>query len=153
MPSTAKGCGQYVNSMLAVEDAKRRGFDEAILLNQEGNISEGSGQNIFYISNNTLFTNDEKSSILLGITRDSIIQISKDLNYEVIIKNIKQEDLLNADEVFFTGTASEVTPICKIDQELINYGKPGEITLKLQKKYFEAIHGKYSKFSAWLTSI
>ena len=92
MPSTAKGCGQYMNSMLAVQDARSKGFDEAILLNQEGNISEGSGQNIFYVNNKTLFTNDEKSSILMGITRDSIIKLAKEIGYGTIIKEIKLED-------------------------------------------------------------
>ena len=153
MPSTAKGCGQYMNSMLAVQDAREKGFDEAILLNQEGNISEGSGQNIFYVKNSSLYTNDHKSSILLGITRDTIIKLTKELGYDVSIKDIKLDDLLNADEVFFTGTASEVTPICKIDDYIINSGKPEQLTLLLQKHYFKAIHGDYDKFSNWLTFI
>ena len=153
MPSTAKGCGQYMNSMLAVQDAKARGFDEAILLNHEGKISEGSGQNIFYVKNNELFTNDKSSSILLGITRDCVITLAKELGYCVTIKDIEISDLINADEVFFTGTASEVTPICNIDKKIINSGKPGEITLQLQTHYFKAINGDYEKFSTWLTHI
>ena len=153
MPTTAKGCGQYMNSMLAVQDAKSKGFDEAILLNQEGYISEGSGQNIFYVKDNDLFTNDEKSSILLGITRDCIIKLAENFNYSVIIKHISKDDLINADEVFFTGTASEVTPICKIDNNIIGSGKPGKNTLFLQKQYFKAISGENKKFKHWITYI
>ena len=153
MPTTAKGCGQYMNSMLAVQDAKSKGFDEAILLNQEGYISEGSGQNIFYVKDNDLFTNDEKSSILLGITRDCIIKLAENFNYSVIIKHISKDDLINADEVFFTGTASEVTPICKIDNNIIGSGKPGKNTLFLQKQYFKAISGENKKFKNWITYI
>ena len=153
MPSTAKGCGQYMNSMLAVQDAKLKGFDEAILLNQEGYISEGSGQNIFYIKDKNLFTNDEKSSILLGITRDSIIKLAKEFGYSIIIKNISSNDLINADEVFFTGTASEVTPVCKIDDNIIGTGKPGPETLFLQNQYFKSINGQNQKFENWLTYI
>ncbi len=153
MPSTAKGCGQYMNSMLAVQDAKLKGFDEAILLNQEGYISEGSGQNIFYIKDEKLFTNDENSSILLGITRDCIIKLAKEFGYSITIKNISTNDLVTADEVFFTGTASEVTPVCKIDDNIIGTGKPGGITLFLQEQYFKTINNQNKKFNNWLTHI
>ena len=115
MPAIAKGSGHYLNSMLAVTDAKKRGFDEAILMNEDGFIAEGSGQNIFIVKNGKIYTNDEKSSILLGITRDSLIQICSNIGIDVIIENLTMDSLLNADEVFFSGTASEVTPVCSVD--------------------------------------
>ena len=152
MPSTAKASGQYMNSLLAVTDARQRGYDEAILLNSEGNISEGSGQNIFYLKDGTLHTNDEKSSILLGITRASIIQICNDQDIPVEVHNFNLEDLLVADEVFFTGTASEVTPIKSIEDNLISNGEPGEITLNLKKSYMDIVHGRNSKYIHWLSS-
>ena len=133
MPSTAKASGQYMNSLLAVRDARTKGFDEALLLNEDENIAEGSGQNIFYVKNGELFTNDEKSSILMGITRETIIDIASDIGIKTNITNLTLEDTLNADEAFFSGTASEVTPIKSIDNELIADGNPGEITLKLRK--------------------
>ena len=153
MPSIAKGSGHYMNSMLAVTDAKKRGFDEAILMNEDGFISEGSGQNIFIIKDGKLYTNDEKSSILLGITRDSLIQISSNIDLEVHIENLSLEKLLNADEAFFSGTASEVTPICSVDDNVIGDGNPGEITMKLQNIYMDIVRGKNSSYEHWLTMI
>ena len=153
MPTTAKASGQYLNSLLAVTDARQRGYDEAILLNSEGNISEGSGQNIFYLKNGVVHTNDEKSSILLGITRSSIIQICNDLNIPVEVHNFNLEDLLVSDEVFFTGTASEVTPIRSIEDNLIGDGDPGEITLKLRKSYMDIVNGEDSNYSNWLSRV
>ena len=153
MPSTAKASGQYMNSLLSVTNARERGYDEAILLNDEGNISEGSGQNIFYIKDNVIHTNDEKSSILLGITRSSIIEICEILDFKVEIHDFKLEDLVNADEVFFTGTASEVTPIRSIDDQLISKGEPGPITLKLRHYYMDIVLGKNRSFNKWLTPI
>ena len=153
MPAIAKGSGHYLNSMLAVTDAKKRGFDEAILMNEDNFISEGSGQNIFIVKDGTVYTNDEKSSILLGITRDSLIKICSDINIDVIIKNMSMDDLLKADEVFFSGTASEVTPVCSVDEHMIGNGKPGETTLKLQKMYMDIVRGKNDAYSHWLTII
>ena len=153
MPSIAKASGQYMNSLLSVTNARERGYDEAILLNDEGNISEGSGQNIFYIKDSIIHTNDEKSSILLGITRSSIIEICQILDFKVEIHDFKLEDLVNADEVFFTGTASEVTPIRSIDDQLISNGEPGPITLKLRNYYMDIVFGKNRSFNKWLTPI
>ena len=153
MPSIAKGSGHYLNSMLAVTDAKKRGFDEAILLNEEGFIAEGSGQNIFIVKNGEIYTNDEKSSILLGITRDSLIKISSNLNIKVHIENISLEQLNNADEAFFSGTASEVTPIRSVDDNIIGIGKPGPITLKLQSLYMDIVRAKNNDYDDWLTII
>ena len=153
MPSTAKASGQYMNSMLSVTDARQRGYDEALLLNSEGNVAEGSGQNIFYVKNNTVYTNDENSSILLGITRASIIEICNELNIPVEIRNFNLEDLLVADEIFFTGTASEVTPIKSLQDNLVSNGEPGKITLKLREYYMDVVNAKNNKFLSWLSPL
>ena len=151
MPSTAKASGQYMNSMLAVTDARSRGYDEAILLNSEGNLAEGSGQNLFYVKNNIVHTNDEKSSILLGITRETILKICEDLDIKTMVHSFTLEDILSADEVFFTGTASEVTPIRSIEDNLISNGTPGDITLLLRKSYMDIVLGKNNSYSNWLS--
>ena len=153
MPAIAKGSGHYLNSMLAVTDAKKRGFDEAILMNEDGFIAEGSGQNIFIVKNGKIYTNDEKSSILLGITRDSLIQICSNIGIDVIIENLTMDSLLNADEVFFSGTASEVTPVCSVDEHTIGNGFPGQTTLKLQKIYMDIVRGNNDSYNNWLTII
>ena len=153
MPAIAKGSGHYLNSMLAVTDAKKRGFDEAILMNEDGFIAEGSGQNIFIVKNGKIYTNDEKSSILLGITRDSLIQICSNIGIDVIIENLTMDSLLNADEVFFSGTASEVTPVCSVDEHTIGNGSPGQTTLKLQKIYMDIVRGNNDSYNNWLTII
>lgn len=152
-PTSAKASGQYLNSMLAVQDARERGYDEALLLNQNGNIAEGSGQNIFIVKDNKVITNGENASILMGITRETIIQLSKDMGIEVQIIDITQEMLLNADEAFFTGTASEITPIASIDDVPFGDGTPGQITLQLKEKYLNIIHGRDSQYSHWLTLV
>jgi branched-chain amino acid aminotransferase len=151
MPTTAKASGQYVNSLLAVRDAFDRGYEEAILLNAEGDIAEGSGENIFVVRGGRIITNDEHSSILLGITRDAVMQIARDLGYEVVIGKLKLEDLLSADEAFFTGTAAEVTPIREIDGKNIGVvAAPGPVTQKLQEEYLAAIQGRSPKYRSWL---
>ena len=152
-PPSAKASGQYMNSMLAVQDARDKGYDEALLLNQQGNIAEGSGQNIFIVKNEKIYTNDVNSSILMGITRSTIIQISKDLHYSVEISDLTEEMLMNADEAFFTGSATEVTPIATVNDIPIGSGKPGSITLKLKGLYSRIVHGKESRYDNWLTFV
>ncbi len=152
-PTTAKANGQYLNSMLAVQDARNRGFDEALLLNMEGNIAEGSGQNLFLVKDGTAYTNDEKSSILLGITRETVIQICGDLGIPVEIGVLTKEMLLEADEAFFTGTATEVTPIREVDDHTIGMGKPGPVTTRLRALYFDIIQGRRPEYRHWLTYI
>ena len=152
-PPSAKASGQYLNSMLAVKDARNRGYDEALLLNQEGYIAEGSGQNIFIVKDKKIFTNGINASILMGITRSSIIQISRDLNYSVEITDLSEEMLLNADESFFTGSATEVTPIATVNDRPIGNGKPGSITLELKDLYSQIVHGKESRYNNWLTFV
>ena len=150
-PTTAKASGQYLNSLLAIQDAKEKGFDEALLLNMEGDIAEGSGQNLFLVRDGALYTNDETSSILLGLTRDTVMQLARDLDIPVNINPLTLDDLRSADEAFFTGTASEVTPIRELDGHPIGAGKPGPITTRLSELYFDLIKGKRPEYRHWLT--
>ena len=152
-PPSAKASGQYMNSMLAVQDARDRGYDEALLLNQQGHIAEGSGQNIFIVKDNIIYTNGESASILMGITRSSIIQLCKDLQYSIKITDLTKEMLINADEAFFTGSATEVTPIASVDDTLIGNGKPGTITLELKELYSRIVHGKERQYINWLSYV
>tara|TARA_Y100000588_G_C14231694_1_gene915584 strand:- start:1258 stop:2202 length:945 start_codon:yes stop_codon:yes gene_type:complete len=151
MPTTAKASGQYMNSLLSVTEAKNRGYDEAILLNADGNVAEGSGQNLFYVKDNIIHTNDETSSILLGITRDSVLTICENLNIETKIHSFSLEDLLSADEVFFTGTASEITPIRSIEDNLISNGEVGSLSLKLRDYYMNIVLGNNDEYNDWLS--
>lgn len=153
MPTTAKACGQYINSILAVRDAVNRGFDEALLLDTQGFIAEGSGENIFVVRNGEIFTNDERHSILLGITRDAVIKIARDLDFKVNVGPLSLPELLEADEAFFTGTAAEVTPIREVDGTLINGGSRGPITETLQNVFFSATSGRHELYRSWLTFV
>src|ERR1700730_8745169 len=142
MPTTAKACGQYLNSMLALKEAVSRGFDEALLLDVHGNIAEGAGENIFLVKDGRLLTNDEQSSILLGITRNSVIQIAGELGYTVDVGLLRLDDLWSADEAFFTGTAVEITPICEVDGTIIGNGRKGLVTAEIQRAFFDVTSGK-----------
>ena len=153
MPTTAKACGQYVNSTLAVRDAVKRGYDEALLLDSEGHIAEGSGENLFIVIDRRLLTNDERHSILMGITRDAVIRIAGDLGYEVQTGPLGLEDLLRADEAFFTGTAAEVTPIREVDGTLIGVGARGPVTQEIQEVFFAATEGRDERYQDWLHSV
>lgn len=156
MPALAKACGQYVNSILAVQDAVERGFDEALLLNAGGNIAEGSGENIFLLQHGKtpqdgkLVTNGESDSILLGITRDCVLQFARDLGWQVEIRSFSLEDLLESDEAFFTGTAVEVTSISEVDGLPIGGGRRGPLTETIQKLFAEATSGKNAHYRDWL---
>ncbi len=150
LPTIAKANGQYLNSMLAAKDAKSKGYDEALLLNQEGTIAEGAGQNIFLVKDHVLYTNEEDSSILMGITRDTILELAKEKRIDIKIGRVSLGQLFQADEAFFTGTASEVTPICEVDKREIGHGKPGPITKDLQKSYLDIIYGKSEGYDRWL---
>jgi len=153
MPTTVKACGQYINSILAVKEAVSRGFDEAILCNVDGSLAEGSGENLFFVKNGIVFTNDQSGSILLGITREAVIQIALDLGYPVRIQPLQLEDLLNCDEAFFTGTAAEVTPIREIDATSINDGRRGPVTSDIQTAFFAAVAGRDEKYAHWLHAV
>ena len=144
--------GTYINSTMALHEALSKGADEALLLDKNGNISEGSGENIFIVKNGEIYT-PKTDYCLNGLTRQSIIQIAKDQNIKVIETNLKYEDLVMADEAFFTGTAVEVTPITSIDSNKIGSGKRGEISNILQQKYSEIVAGKDVAYSSWLTYI
>ncbi len=150
--SRSKVNGNYVTSIMALQEAMSEGYDEALLLDDEENISEGSGENFFIVKNKILFTPDLDAS-LDGITRKSIISLAEELNIKVEIKKIKLQDVLVADELFFTGTAAEVVPIRSVDKKLISNGERGEITTILQKNYFDQVRGKRNSFSEWLYSI
>jgi branched-chain amino acid aminotransferase len=150
LPTTAKACGQYLNSMLALRDAAERGFDEAILLDSGGKLAEGSGENIFLVRDGKILTNDEEDSILLGVTRDSVIRIARDLGLTVEVQSLYPDDLLRAEEAFFTGTASEVTPIREVDGVPISGGVRGPVTCEIQRVFYEATSGRNPKYQSWL---
>jgi len=154
IPPRGKITGIYVNSALAKTEANELGFDEAILLNQDGHVSEGSGENIFIVSNNKLVTPPSSDNILLGITRDTVIQLARnELGIDTVERSIDRSELYLADEAFFTGTAAHVSPILEIDHRPIGDGKVGKITRKLQELYFDVIRGKNPKYLHWCTPV
>jgi len=148
----AKVCGQYTNSTLAKREAIELGCDEAILLDTEGYVSEATGENIFIVKKGIIKTTS-LTSILSGITRDTIIQIAEDKKYELREQKFTRDEMYAADEVFLCGTAAELTPIREIDNRMVGVGKPGPITLDLQKTYFDTVIGKIEKYKKWLTYI
>lgn len=146
--SRAKACGHYINSMLALQEALADGYDEALMLDVDGNIAEGSGENVFIVTGNTLYT-PSLNSILDGITRRTIMQIAKDQGMTVVEKSLTRDEAYIADEMFLTGTAAEVTPVRELDQRAIGNGKRGPITEKLQTIFFDAVHGKLPQYHQW----
>ncbi len=149
----AKANGNYMNSILAHQEAAQDGYQEALLLDVDGFVAEGSGENIFIIRNGKLYTPD-LTSALEGITRDTIIHLAKvELGLEVIEKRITRDEVYSADEAFFTGTAAEVTPIRELDNRAIGEGSRGPITEKLQSMYFDVVKGKNAKYAHWLTLV
>tara|TARA_Y100000590_G_scaffold418338_1_gene519026 strand:+ start:65 stop:979 length:915 start_codon:yes stop_codon:yes gene_type:complete len=152
-PTQAKMGGNYLNSILATQDAKKRGYDEAILLDKNGNVSEAPGENIFIIKKNTLITPPLSSSALDGITRKSILKFSKDLNLKTKVKNISVKELKSADEVFLSGTAAEVTPVIKLEKMKIGTGKIGPVTQVVMEKYSDIVMNSNKMYSKWLTPV
>ncbi|MEY3743266.1 MAG: hypothetical protein RLZZ541_321 [Pseudomonadota bacterium] len=148
----AKANGNYMNSILAHQEAAMDGYDEALLLDVDGFVAEGSGENIFIIRNGKLYTPD-LTSALEGITRDTILQLAAEIGLTVIEKRITRDEVYSADEAFFTGTAAEVTPIRELDRRNIGTGTAGPITKQLQKMYFDAVTGKSAKHADWLTLV
>ncbi|WP_225721260.1 branched-chain amino acid transaminase [Candidatus Vallotiella sp. (ex Adelges kitamiensis)] len=148
----AKASGWYVNSILANQEAISDGYDEALLLDVDGYVSEGAGENFFLVNNDKLYTPD-LSSCLNGITRDTIIRLAKDLSIEIIEKRITRDEVYTADEAFFTGTAAEVTPIRELDNRIISTGRRGPVTEKLQSSFFNIVSGKNKRYAHWLTPI
>jgi branched-chain amino acid aminotransferase len=148
----AKYSGTYANSILANLEATEHGYDEGLLLDVDGFVAEGSGENLFMVKDGKIYE-PELNSALIGITRDSIIALAQDMGYTVGSKRITRDDLYIADEAFFTGTAAEVTPIRELDGRIIGSGQRGPITAKLQKAFFDLVNGKSDKHNDWLTPV
>uniref|UniRef100_A9U6P0 Predicted protein n=6 Tax=cellular organisms TaxID=131567 RepID=A9U6P0_PHYPA len=151
--SQAKAVSNYTNSILANTEALDDGYDEAILLDASGFVSEGSGENIFVIKDGVVYTPDLSAGALNGITRNTVMHICKDLGLEVVQKRITRDELYIADEVFFTGTAAEVTPIREVDRIEIGAGSRGPLTEKIQQAFFDIVNGRNPKYAHWLTRV
>ena len=152
-PPLAKMGGNYLNSILATQESKRNGYDEAILLDHLGNISEAPGENIFIVRDGKLLTPPPSSSALEGITKDSVIKIAEDLGYQTIEREIPRTEIYFADEVFLTGTAAEITPVISVDGKRVGDGKIGKITGNIRKIYSDITMGKNKKYSKWVTPV
>ncbi len=148
----AKASGYYINSILANQEVTANGYDEALLLDTEGYVSEGSGENVFIVKNGVIYTPD-LASCLDGITRNTIIKIAHDLGLSVIEKRITRDEVYCSDEAFFSGTAAEITPIRELDDRIIGNGSRGVITEKIQSIFFDAVHGKLPQYENWLSYI
>jgi branched-chain amino acid aminotransferase len=148
----AKASGWYVNSILANQEATADGYDEALLLDVDGYVSEGSGENFFLVNNGKIYTPD-LASCLDGITRDTVITLARDMGIPVIEKRITRDEVYTCDEAFFTGTAAEVTPIRELDNRTIGSGSRGPITEKLQSAFFDVVSGKNEKYAHWLAKV
>jgi len=146
----AKATGQYLNSILAKIESHKAGYEEAILLDDLGHVCEGSGENIFVVRDGVILTPPQTASILDGISRRSVIQIARDLGYEVLERDIARAELYLADEVFVCGTAAELVPVREIDDHAVADGTPGEITLVVQREYEDALHGRSERYAEWL---
>jgi branched-chain amino acid aminotransferase len=148
----AKASGYYINSILANQEVTAHGYDEALLLDTDGYVSEGSGENVFIVRDGVIYTPD-LASCLAGITRESIIKIAHDLGIEVREKRITRDEMYCSDEAFFTGTAAEVTPIRELDDRIIGNGGRGPVTEKIQNVFFDIVKGKNDKYRSWLTYV
>ena len=153
IPPRAKITGAYVNSVLAKTEATESGFDEAIMLNQDGHVSEGTGENLFMVDRGRLVTPGPEENILCGITRDTVMQLARDeLGIETVERSIGRTELYQADECFLTGTAAHLTPVTKIDHRMVGDGRIGPITHQLQALYFDVIRGKNKKYIDWCSA-
>jgi branched-chain amino acid aminotransferase len=148
----AKASGYYINSILANQEVTAEGYDEALLLDTEGYVSEGAGENVFIIKNGKIYTPD-LASCLDGITRDAVLTMARDSGIEIVEKRITRDEIYCADEAFFTGTAAEITPIRELDNRQIGIGSRGPITEKLQSLFFDVVGGKSDKYQHWLTKV
>ncbi len=153
LPTMAKAAGNYANSILARIEAQKLGYDEAILLNTVGMVTEGTGENLFVVRDQIVCTPPLSAGILPGITRESVLQLGRDLGYRVKERNISRGELLTSDEVFLTGTAAEVTPVREIDGHLMGNGSAGPITEKIQTTFLNLVRGRDPKYSAWLEPV
>ncbi|HZZ65430.1 MAG TPA: branched-chain amino acid transaminase [Candidatus Baltobacteraceae bacterium] len=151
LPSTVKACGHYMNSILALQEAYARGYHEAILLNDRGEVAEGTGENIFLVKNGRLHTNDARADILEGITRDTVIRIARDRGIPVDVAPITMDDIGSADELFFTGTAAEVMPIVQVDDRSFASNSP--VTTELRRTYASVVRGQEPAYVQWLSYV
>jgi branched-chain amino acid aminotransferase len=146
----SKASGQYLNSVLAKIEAQKSGYEEAILLDDHGRVCEGSGENVFVVKDGVIYTPPQTASILDGINRKSVMEIARDLGYELIERDVARAELALADEVFLTGTAAELTPMVSIDDIEIGTGRPGEVTRAVQSVFEDALHGRVERYREWL---
>jgi branched-chain amino acid aminotransferase len=146
----AKASGQYLNSVLAKIEATKAGYQESILLDTHGSVSEGTGENIFVVRDGCILTPPQTAGILDGISRRSIITIARDLGYEVVERDLARAELYLADEVFLSGTAAELVPVCEIDDQIVGSGTRGPITEAVQQVFFDALHGRSERYREWL---
>lgn len=153
VPATAKICGNYLNGALAVMEAKLNGFDETIMLNELHMVAEGSGENVFMVRQGRIYTPPLNAGILPGITRDAIITIARDMGYEVVEQNFTRSELYLADELFFTGTAAEVTPIREVDRRPVGDGAPGPVTKAIQARFLDVVRGRVDRYLSWLDPV
>jgi branched-chain amino acid aminotransferase len=153
LPPGAKATGQYIGSGLAKVEALKGGYDEAILLNHAGYVTDGSGENVFVVKEGVVYTPPFSAGCLDGITRDSVITIARDLGYEVAERNLSRFDLYTADEAFFTGTAAEIAPIMEIDDRALGYDGRGSITKEIQEAFYAATRGEIDAYQGWLTYV
>ncbi len=154
VPARAKCTGTYINSSLAKAEAIENGFDEAVMLSADGHVSEGSGENIFMVRGGKLITPDVASNILEGITREAIMKLAKDkFGLDTVERAVDRSELYMADELFFTGTGAQVSPIIEVDRRTVGDGRPGPVTQKIQKAYFTAAKGDDPQYSDWVTPV
>jgi len=153
LPSAAKASGQYINGVLAKIESLKAGYDEAVLLNEQGTVTDGSGENLFIVRDRVLTTPPISAGCLDGVTRSSVTTIARDLGYEVTEETLVRTDLYNADECFFTGTAAEITPIREVDDRPVGEGHRGPITKELQGAFFAATKGETDRYADWLTYV
>jgi len=153
LPSSAKATGQYINGVLAKIESLKAGYDEAVMLNEQGFITDGSGENLFIVRDRRLTTPPISAGCLDGITRGTVLAIARDLGYEVTEENLVRTDLYNADECFFTGTAAEITPVREVDDRAVGEGHRGPITKELQGAFFAATKGETERYASWLTYV
>ncbi len=154
IPSRVKSTGSYINSSLAATEAKQNGFHEAIFLREDGTVAEGSAENLFMVQNGKLITSPPTADILVGITRNTVMQLaSEQLGLEVIERPIARTELYVCDELFFTGTGAQVAPIRSVDRRVLGNGEPGPVSRKLQQVYFDVVQGKVPQYRAWCTPV
>lgn len=153
IPAFAKAAGNYLNSYLAGVDALKEGYEEAILLDAVGHLAEGTGENIFLVRRGTLYTPGPESDILMGITRESVMQIARDLDYKVVEKALSVNELYSADEVFLSGTYAEIAPVRSVGQYVIGDGKVGPVTRDVAEVFYRTVQGGEQKYADWLTPV